>query len=67
MNAREINELIKSSAKCGLNVYAKTIETVIMQNGIRITEAKSIRGVVKVKALNSGSWFELLENKVYAQ
>ena len=66
MTAREINSLIKSSAACGLNVYAKTEYSIVTESGTRITGAKTVDGVIKVRALRSGQWVEFLGN-VYVQ
>lgn len=66
MTAREINSLIKSSAACGLNVYAKTEHSIITGSAVRITGAKTVDGVVKVRSLNLGKLVEFLGN-VYVQ
>jgi len=66
MTANEINALIRTSQKCGLNIYAKTEHSLVTGSATRITRARCKDCEMQVKTLSDSRWLAF-EGRVYAQ
>jgi hypothetical protein len=67
VTAKDINQLIKCAGKCGLNVYAKTPESIVTSCAVKISKARSKDGGVRVYTVGGGNWQDLLDGRIYAR